>query len=67
MVKVSPTGTAHRTVAIPTSAALLAGDLHLPEDPHGVVLLAHGSGSSRHSPRNQQVAAGLRAGASARS
>jgi pimeloyl-ACP methyl ester carboxylesterase len=54
-------GTAHRTVRIPVSGAVLAGDLHLPEDPQGVVLFAHGSGSSRHSPRNQQVAAGLRA------
>ena len=56
-------GTSHRTVRIPVSGALLTGDLHLPEDPRGVVLFAHGSGSSRHSPRNQQVAAGLRAAA----
>ncbi|MEU4420593.1 alpha/beta family hydrolase [Actinoplanes sp. NPDC024001] len=34
----------------------LAGDLTLPEHPVGVVLFAHGSGSSRHSPRNQAVA-----------
>jgi alpha-beta hydrolase superfamily lysophospholipase len=39
----------------------LAGDLVVPVSPRGVVLFAHGSGSSRHSPRNQQVAAGLRA------
>jgi putative phosphoribosyl transferase len=53
--------TAHRAVRIPASEALLAGDLHLPEGSGGVVLFAHGSGSGRHSPRNQQVAAGLRA------
>src|SRR5436853_4038098 len=34
----------------------LEGNLHIPENPHGVVLFAHGSGSSRHSPRNQFVA-----------
>jgi pimeloyl-ACP methyl ester carboxylesterase len=34
----------------------LTGDLTLPEDPAGVVLFAHGSGSSRLSPRNQFVA-----------
>lgn len=37
----------------------LDGDLTLPEHATGVVLFAHGSGSSRHSPRNQQVAAEL--------
>jgi pimeloyl-ACP methyl ester carboxylesterase len=50
-----------RIVVTSGSGAGLAGDLHLPEHPHGVVVFAHGSGSSRHSPRNQQVAAGLRA------
>jgi len=34
----------------------LEGSLSLPEHPRGVVLFAHGSGSSRHSPRNQFVA-----------
>ncbi len=34
----------------------LEGNLSLPEHPRGVVLFAHGSGSSRHSPRNQFVA-----------
>lgn len=36
-------------------------DLLVPERAAGVVLFAHGSGSSRHSPRNQFVAAQLRA------
>jgi dienelactone hydrolase len=34
----------------------LIGDLGLPRDAHGLVLFAHGSGSSRRSPRNQYVA-----------
>jgi putative phosphoribosyl transferase len=34
----------------------LGGDLRIPPQPRGVVLFAHGSGSSRHSPRNQFVA-----------
>jgi dienelactone hydrolase len=46
---------------VPTPGAELAGDLVAPEGARGVVLFAHGSGSSRHSPRNRQVAAGLHA------
>jgi putative phosphoribosyl transferase len=34
----------------------LAGHLTVPEDSTGIVVFAHGSGSSRHSPRNQYVA-----------
>jgi putative phosphoribosyl transferase len=34
----------------------LSGDLAMPNDASGLVLFAHGSGSSRHSPRNQYVA-----------
>jgi dienelactone hydrolase len=34
----------------------LAGNLDMPEEPTGLVVFAHGSGSSRHSPRNQYVA-----------
>jgi putative phosphoribosyl transferase len=37
----------------------LDGDLRLPHNAFGVVLFAHGSGSSRHSPRNQFVARAL--------
>lgn len=37
----------------------LPGDLEIPPEPAGLVVFAHGSGSSRHSPRNRQVAAGL--------
>lgn len=35
---------------------MLEGNLSLPLDPQGLVLFAHGSGSSRHSPRNRYVA-----------
>lgn len=41
---------------LPLDEVTLAGDLTLPDDAGGVVLFAHGSGSSRHSPRNRQVA-----------
>ena len=43
-------------VAVPINGQSLPGDLGMPPDPHGIVLFAHGSGSSRHSPRNQYVA-----------
>lgn len=38
----------------------LEGDLSVPGGAQGIVLFAHGSGSSRHSPRNRQVAQVLR-------
>lgn len=46
-------------VEIPAGAVTLQGHLHLPEPADGVVVFAHGSGSSRHSPRNRFVAAAL--------
>jgi putative phosphoribosyl transferase len=45
------------TVAIPADTTELTGDLWVPPLAKGIVLFAHGSGSSRLSPRNQQVAA----------
>ena len=54
-----PASPLRRTVEVPASQASLAGDLVVPPAARGVVLFAHGSGSSRHSPRNQQVAAAL--------
>jgi len=42
-------------VEIPADGHVLQGHLHLPEAPPGVVVFAHGSGSSRHSPRNRFV------------
>src|SRR6266404_1391415 len=43
-------------VQIRSGAAVLQGDLRIPDGAKGVVLFAHGSGSSRHSQRNQFVA-----------
>jgi len=54
--------TTAREVAIEAKpGVLLSGDLTLPEGvpPRGVVTFAHGSGSSRLSPRNRQVAQAL--------
>jgi putative phosphoribosyl transferase len=39
----------------------LRGDIDVPREARGIVVFAHGSGSSRLSPRNREVAAGLRA------
>jgi putative phosphoribosyl transferase len=47
-------------VRIDSGAAAMEGMLELPHDPLGVVLFAHGSGSSRLSPRNNHVAHVLR-------
>jgi putative phosphoribosyl transferase len=44
---------------IPVEDVVLEADVIIPDRPRGVVLFAHGSGSSRHSPRNRHVAAGL--------
>ncbi len=54
-----PSAAVRRTVEVLTSQASLAGDLVVPSAARGVVLFAHGSGSGRHSPRNQQVAVAL--------
>ena len=43
-------------VRIPADADFIEGNLHLPPAAKGVVLFAHGSGSSRFSPRNKYVA-----------
>jgi len=48
-----------RPVQIPAGEFHLYGDLTIPEDCRGLVVFAHGSGSSRHSPRNRTVAASL--------
>lgn len=49
-------------VAISTDKVLLRGTLIIPDDAKGIVLFAHGSGSSRFSPRNQYVASQLHDG-----
>jgi len=48
-----------REVQIHTGDVALEGNLSVPSEARGVVLFAHGSGSSRHSPRNQYVAGAL--------
>ena len=45
-----------KLVSIPIDDVSLSGDLTIPPHAEGIVLFAHGSGSSRHSPRNQAVA-----------
>jgi putative phosphoribosyl transferase len=47
---------AARSVRIAVGSRLLAGDLAVPPRAHGLVVFAHGSGSSRFSPRNRYVA-----------
>ncbi len=51
---------ASAAVSVQVGEAVLEGDLVLPAQARGVVLFAHGSGSSRHSPRNRRVAATLK-------
>ena len=49
-----------REVRLPAGAGVeLVADLVVPESPRGLVVFAHGSGSSRNSPRNRQVARAL--------
>jgi putative phosphoribosyl transferase len=43
-------------VQISAGSVILHGELQVPNQAAGIVLFAHGSGSSRHSPRNQYVA-----------
>lgn len=52
--------TRENDVVIPTEHQDLHGELIVPSMAVGIVLFAHGSGSSRHSPRNQFVARALR-------
>jgi putative phosphoribosyl transferase len=53
---------AGQTVQVPAGRATLEGTLVLPAGARAVVLFAHGSGSSRHSPRNRFVAEVLQEG-----
>ena len=53
---------ASSTERIPIGGISIEGDLTVPDGATGVVLFAHGSGSSRFSPRNRAVAAELQAG-----
>jgi dienelactone hydrolase len=48
--------TIHHDVHILSAGARLEGIVSIPPDAKGIVLFVHGSGSSRFSPRNQEVA-----------
>ena len=50
----------HHPVRIPLDDAILEGDLAVPDHAQAIILFAHGSGSSRKSPRNRFVARSLR-------
>jgi dienelactone hydrolase len=45
-----------KSVQVPSGEIMLDGDLEIPVGAAGIVVFAHGSGSSRHSPRNKYVA-----------
>ena len=45
-----------KDMTIPLREVTLQGDLHIPDPASGLVIFSHGSGSSRHSPRNKFVA-----------
>lgn len=49
----------HMEITVSAGKVKLAGDLSLPDRAAGVVIFAHGSGSSRRSPRNRRVAGAL--------
>ncbi|MGH2747719.1 MAG: dienelactone hydrolase family protein [Actinomycetota bacterium] len=48
--------TSDHDLIIPVGDAKLEGDLAIPDDARAIIAFAHGSGSSRHSPRNRAVA-----------
>src|SRR2546423_8715698 len=51
--------TDERPVRIPIGSNVIQADLAVPAEPRGVIVFAHGSGSSRHSRRNRYVAGEL--------
>ncbi len=50
------TGKVNSEIHIPIGSIYLDGNLEIPEGAKGIVVFVHGSGSSRHSPRNRYVA-----------
>jgi dienelactone hydrolase len=54
--------TLEQSLQVPVAGVVLEADVAVPEQARGVVVFAHGSGSSRHSPRNRYVASQLREG-----
>lgn len=55
----APPTTSNQPVRIPVGNIVLEGDLTVPPLPRGLVVFVHGSGSSRHSPRNRFVATAM--------
>ena len=56
MAQTTGTGTTTSAMEVTSGEASLQADLSVPSDATGVVVFAHGSGSSRQSPRNRHVA-----------
>lgn len=61
LAQAARSGPVEAEVEVDAGGIGLVGDLALPEGARAVVMFAHGSGSSRHSPRNRSVASALRA------
>jgi len=59
LVHQEPPRPRNEEIKIAADSAMLSGRLTVPADAHGIVVFAHGSGSSRHSPRNRYVASML--------
>jgi len=57
-----PNAARGQVVDVDVGEVMLEGELAIPQHPRGIVLFAHGSGSSRHSPRNKAVAEELQEG-----
>ena len=55
-----PAANGERVVQVRAGPVSLEGSLAIPDGARGIILFAHGSGSSRHSPRNRYVAQMLR-------
>lgn len=62
IVTMNQTNTENRYVQILSTGVRLEGIVSIPQNATGIVLFVHGSGSSRHSPRNQYVAQTLQEG-----
>lgn len=62
MAQIARSTVSSRPIEVVAGRLTLPGDLRVPEHATGVVLFVHGSGSSRHSPRNRAVAEHLNEG-----
>jgi dienelactone hydrolase len=62
MSRAAGSGTEEHLIQIRAASVTLEGSMAIPEAAEGICLFAHGSGSSRHSPRNRYVARELQEG-----